>query len=148
MNKKGYAKFEVLTVLVLLVVISAVLLTMILKAVNNQKINMMITNAKNFSNRVIAEEMTGNSYYLKDAIKDEIYDEIRSPFSSNNCDENESKIEFSGANRYVTLKCDEYIKYQNGQRNRMEKKYKKCKVIVAKAMVKRYLVNLMKKKFL
>ncbi len=111
MNKKGYAKFEVLTVLVLLVVISAVLLTMILKAVNNQKINMMITNAKNFSNRVIAEEMTGNSYYLKDAIKDEIYDEIRSPFSSNNCDENESKIEFSGANRYVTLKCDEYIIY-------------------------------------
>ena len=112
MNKRGFAKFEVLTVLVLLVVVSAVLLTMILKAVNNQRINMMITNAKNFSNRVVAEEMTGNSYYLKDAIKDELYEKIRSPFSSKNCDENESKIEFDGAKKYVTLKCDEYIIYK------------------------------------
>ena len=124
MNKRGFAKFEVLTVLVLMIVVSAVLLTIILKAVNNQRINMMITNAKNFSNRVIAEDMSGSSYYLKDAIKDELYDEIKSPFSSHNCDENESKIEYSGSKKYVTLKCDEYIIFNQESNDEDYKVYK------------------------
>ena len=46
MNNKGYGKFEVLTILVLLIVIVAVLLMTILKSVDNQKLNVMVTNAK------------------------------------------------------------------------------------------------------
>ena len=109
MNNKGYGKFEVLTILVLLIVIVAVLLMTILKSVDNQKLNVMVTNAKNFSNKVIAGDASG--YYLRDAIEDGIYDNIRSPFSTNNCDVDESKVEFEGSKKYVTLKCDNYIIY-------------------------------------
>ena len=82
MKNRGFAKFEVLTVLVLMVVVVAILLNAILKIATNQKLNLMITDAKNFSNNVILES-ENSVYYLRDAIKDEIYDEIRSPFSSN-----------------------------------------------------------------
>ncbi len=116
MNNKGFAKFEVLTVLVLIVVVISILLSAILKIANNQKLNLMVTDAKNFSNNVILES-DNSVYYLRDAIKDELYDNIKSPFSSNNCDVDESKIEIRNNRKYVTLKCDEYLIYDEESSN-------------------------------
>lgn len=116
MNKKGFAKFEVLTMLVLIIVVLALLLSAVLKMATNQKLNVMVTNAKNFSSNVILES-ENTVYYLRDAIKDELYDNIKSPFSSNNCDIDESKIEMKDNRKYVTLKCDEYLIYEEESSN-------------------------------
>ena len=116
MNNKGFAKFEVLTILVLIAVIISFLLNAILKMATNQKLNLMVTDAKNFSRNVIVES-DKRVYYLRDAIKDELYDNIRSPFSTSNCDVDESKIEIRNNQKYVTLKCDEYLIYDEESSN-------------------------------
>ncbi len=132
MNNRGFAKFEVLTVIVLLAVIITFLLTSVLKAVNNQKFNLMVTDAKNFSKNIVIDTTDSSVYYLRDAIKDELYDNIRSPFSSNNCDVNESKIEFNGTEKYVTLKCDKYLIYNEVSSNDNFSIYKVSKWLSSK----------------
>ncbi len=124
MNNKGFGKFEVLTMIVLLIVISAILLVMILKGANNQKLNVLSTNARNFADKVISDNNGSGTYYLKDAIDEGLYDSIKSPFSTNDCDIYESKVEFKDNKKYVTLKCDEYIIYNEEANSDTYKIYK------------------------
>lgn len=111
-NNKGFGKFEILTIVVFVFAILAYLLYLTLNGADSQKFTTMRENAVRLANTV-----TTNSYsfhntevvYLQEVIDEKILDKIKSPFSSNNCDASESKVEVIDGQPHVTLKCDDYL---------------------------------------
>ncbi len=112
-NNFGFGKFEVLTVIVLLLGIAAFYMYSILGGVNDKKINKMKSQAVSLNKAVYSnldEYRNSSLVYLEEILDHHIIDNIKSPFSDNSCDLDESKVETVGTSvRYVTLKCDNYL---------------------------------------
>lgn len=112
MNNKGFGKFEVLTIIVVLMIIVGLLLYTILGMGDKQKFDTMQISARNFAEAVAgySDAFTySTSYYLSEALDDNLLDEIKSPFASKYCDIDESRVDYINTKYYVTLKCDEYL---------------------------------------
>ncbi len=111
-NNRGSGRFEIITVIVLLLVIFAVGAYMILGGANNQKFNTMKENAWSFSKTVatnIASFHYSNVVYLGEAIDEGLFSSIKNPFGKGDCDITESKVETIDGKPYVTLKCGKYL---------------------------------------
>lgn len=111
-KNKGFGKFEVLTLIVLLFGIFAYLMYVLLDGVDRQKFTVMKENATRFSNIVgtnIASFNNTDIIYLNDAIEEGLMKKLKSPFSSNYCDATESKVEIINGRYLVTLKCDDFL---------------------------------------
>jgi hypothetical protein len=111
-NNKGFGRFEVLTMTVLIICLSAYLLTVVLQKVNVQKYNTMIDSAISLSKTVANNNNSFHNtetIYLDEVISEGVLSRIKSPFSSGYCDGSQSKVEFINGLPYVTLKCDDYI---------------------------------------
>lgn len=105
-------KREVIIVMLCLLVVGSYLLYSIVdkKIVNNFRAfkynaisfnDVVISNFSSFSNDKIV--------YLAEVIDEGLLTSIKSPFSSNYCDTKESLVEEDDNDRYVTLKCDDYL---------------------------------------
>ncbi len=112
-NKKGFGKFEVLTMIVILLCIFAYLMYIFLGGANKQKFTTMKENAARIGNIAATN---GSSFrntdivYLEEIMDEELLKKnIKSPFSSGYCDSSESKVEMIDGKTYVTLKCDQYL---------------------------------------
>lgn len=113
-NNFGFGKFELLTVLVLLIILIAYLMYSMLGDGNiDKKIEKMRDEAIQFNKAVYTNMDSFHNervVYLEEVIEQGFFDSIKSPFSSNKCDVSESKVETVSQNeRYVTLKCDDYL---------------------------------------
>ena len=111
-NNKGFGKFEVLTMIVIILLIGAYLMYSSLGGVSNQKLKTMKNSAIKFSDAVntnISSFHNTETIYLGEVIDEGLLKKIKSPFSSGNCDEAESKVEIVDGLPYVTLKCDNYL---------------------------------------
>jgi len=111
-NNKGFGKFEVLTMIVIILVIGAFLMNSSLGGASKQKIKTMKNSAIKFSDAVntnISSFHNTETIYLSEVIDEGLLKKIKSPFSSGNCDESESKVEIIEGLPYVTLKCDNYL---------------------------------------
>lgn len=111
-NNNGFGKFEVLTVILLLLCIFGFLMYTILGGASKQKIDTMKKSAISLSKTVA---INGDSFhsvdvvYLDEVIHENLLKNISSPFSSKDCDVGESKVEMIEGHPYVTLKCDAYL---------------------------------------
>lgn len=111
-NNKGFGKYELITVIVILMVIVAFLLWRFLGDANSEKYNTMKKSAT-----VLSQTITTNfdsfhnteTAYLGEAIREGFISPIKSPFSGNECSSIESKIEMKNAKAMVTLRCDDYL---------------------------------------
>lgn len=111
-NNFGFMKYEVLTVMVLILALSSFLLYFIFKGNNSKKFDALMNDAIKFSNVVttnISSFHNSNVVYLGEVMDEKLMSEIRSPFSSRYCDYGESKVELINGTPYVTLKCDSYL---------------------------------------
>lgn len=111
-NNKGFGKFEVLTMIVIILLIGAYLMYSSLGGISSQKLKTMKNSAIKFSDAVntnISSFHNTETIYLGEVIDEGLLSKIKSPFSSGNCDETESKVEIIGGLPYVTLKCDNYL---------------------------------------
>ena len=112
-NNKGYGKFEVLTMIVVLMVIGAFLAYSILGNSEPQKFATMRKDAKNFAKTVVnnlsAAENAKDAYTLGSVVDEGLMNEIDNPFGDDSCNIFESKVELPGSDRYVTLRCGEYL---------------------------------------
>lgn len=111
-NRFGFAKYEVLTVIVLILSLSCFLLYFVFNGVNKRKFDVLMNDAIRFSNVVttnIASFHNSNVVYLGEVMDEELMSEIRSPFSSKYCNYGESKVELIDGSPYVTLRCDNYL---------------------------------------
>lgn len=110
---RSKSKFEIPLVITALIVLVAWLLNMILNNALTQKFTAFKYSAMSFNSAVktnLDYFQNSNIVYLDEAIDAELIDNIKSPFSKNNCDIKESKIEIENGNEeYITLKCDDFL---------------------------------------
>ncbi len=111
-NNKGFAKFEVITIVLILLVVFAFLFYMILNGASGQKFTTMKENANSFS-KAVATNIDSfhyiNTVYLGEAIDEKVFNKLKNPFGSGDCDPAESKVETIDGKTYVTLKCGKYL---------------------------------------
>ena len=110
-NSKGFGRFEILTVFVLMLALGAYLCCVALGGSSKQKFGAMEKSANSFLNTVKANTGSfGNLdvVYLDEVIKEGLLAKIKSPFSAHNCSVSESRVNL-GSNPTVTLKCDNYL---------------------------------------
>ena len=111
-NNYGFGKYEVLTVIVLLLAVVAFLAYSLLGGVSTQKLQTMRDNANNFS-RTVANNMNSfhntENVYLGEAVDEKILKEIKSPVGGGYCSLSESFVHFDNGMPYVTFKCGNYL---------------------------------------
>ena len=127
-NEKGKGTYEFLTVAVTCLILSAILLFIVIN--NNQKEKYQVfrynaktvgINAVNYNN-----ETSEDVVYLYELINSNLVTRIKNNFSGDEyCDMYESKVVFSLNNKKVTLKCGEYLIYNQDV---TDKKYNIYKV--------------------
>ena len=112
MNEKGFGKFEVLTIIVLLLAIFAYLMYSLLGGASKQKINAMKDSAVTFGKTVAGDTNSfpnPDNIYLDEAIENGLMNKIKSPVRRGYCDGSESKFTMINGSVHVTLKCGDYI---------------------------------------
>ena len=127
-DEKGKGTYEFLTVAVTCLILSAILLFIVIN--NNQKEKYQVfrynaktvgINAVNYNN-----ETSEDVVYLYELINSNLVTRIKNNFSGDEyCDMYESKVVFSGSSKKVTLKCGEYLIYNQDV---TDKKYNIYKV--------------------
>ena len=113
-NENGRGTYEFLTVAVTCLVLSAILLFIVIN--NNQKEKYEVfrysakivgINAVNYNNKT-----SDDAVYLYELINADLVSKIKNIFSGDEfCDVYESKVVFKGSNKKVTLRCGNYLIY-------------------------------------
>lgn len=112
MNNKGFMRFEVLTILFIMLVAICGGGLLIIKGANGQKINTMSSNGLRLSEVVVTNISSFrnlNTVYLDEVIKEELMDNIKNPFGGGNCDATASRVDIVSGDPYTTLKCGDYL---------------------------------------
>ncbi len=111
-NNYGFGRFEVLTVIVLLLAIFAYLAYSVLGGTSPRKIDAMKDSAISFSKAVTVNNSSFHNtenVYLQEVIDEKLIKEIKSPVSMGNCSSSESVVQLIGGMPYVTLKCGKIL---------------------------------------
>ncbi len=113
MNNKGFAKYEVLTMVAVLIILFAIGFNFIINSANTQKFKTMRSSAQSFANTVAGDtdgfDVYFNEHYLSEVLDNKMLKAVKSPFSGKSCDVDESKVFVLDGKRLVTLKCDQYL---------------------------------------
>ena len=105
-------KVEIIIVACSMLFVVSYLLYTLLSSSNNTKINIFKRDAFSFcqtvmkNNNIFSEK---NIVFLEEVIDEGLMTNIKSPFSSNLCDSTQSKVARINNSWFVTLKCDDYL---------------------------------------
>lgn len=127
-DEKGKGTYEFLTVAVTCLILSAILLFIVINNTQKEKYEVFKYNAKTVGiNAVNYNNKTSDDVvYLYELINSNLVTRIKNNFSGDEyCDMYESKVVFSGSSKKVTLKCGEYLIYNQDV---TDKKYNIYKV--------------------
>ena len=111
-NNKGFGRYEILTVIVLMLIIFCILSVVMFGGISKQKIETMKKNAITFNSAVttnIASFHNTETVYLQEAIDEKLIGEIKSPVGGGKCSPSESLVELIDGTPYVTLKCNNVL---------------------------------------
>ncbi len=127
-NEKGKGTYEFLTVAVTCLILSAILLFIVINNTQKEKYEVFRYNAKTVGINAVNynNETSEDVVYLYELINSNLVTRIKNNFSGDvYCDMYESKVVFSGSSKKVTLKCGEYLIYNQDV---TDKKYNIYKV--------------------
>lgn len=111
-NSNGFGKFEVLTMIAILLIIFGLLSSIILGGTSSKKLDTMKNSAVSFSKTVstnINSFHNLENVYLGEAIDEKIIKKIKNPTGSGYCSESESIVQIIEGDPYVTLRCGDYL---------------------------------------
>ena len=111
-NNNGFAKYEVLTVIVLLMLVGTFLLYGVIQQSPKEKIKTLKNDAIKFSNAVSTNNDTfhnTNLVYLGEVIDEKLLREMKNPVGKGNCSRSESFVEMVNGSVVVTLRCGNYL---------------------------------------
>ena len=111
-NNKGFGKFEVLTMIVVLLCIFAFLAYRFLGGASLKKLDTMKNSASNLAKTVIVNRESfynPSKVFLGEVIDEQLVKDIKNPIGEGNCSHSESYVELGEHNNYVTLQCGDYI---------------------------------------
>ena len=112
MNNKGSVRFEIMTIIVLIISIFVFVMYFILQGVNNQKYTTMKDNGISFSKTVtvnIASFHYPDIVYLEEAIDEGVIRPIKNPLGRGYCDVAQSRIDMINGQPFTTLVCGDYM---------------------------------------
>ena len=127
-NEKGKGTYEFLTVAVTCLILSTILLFIVINNTQKEKYEVFRYNAKTVGINAVNynNETSEDVVYLYELINSNLVTRIKNNFSGDEyCDMYESKVVFSGSSKKVTLKCGEYLIYNQDV---TDKKYNIYKV--------------------
>ena len=127
-NVNGRGTYEFLTVAVTCLILSAILLFIVINNTQKEKYEVFKYNAKTVGINAVNynNETSEDVVYLYELINSNLVTRIKNNFSGDEyCDMYESKVVFSGSSKKVTLKCGEYLIYNQDV---TDKKYNIYKV--------------------
>ena len=127
-NEKGKGTYEFLTVAVTCLILSAILLFIVINNTQKEKYEVFKYNAKTVGINAVNynNETSEDVVYLYELINSNLVTRIKNNFSGDEyCDMYESKVVFFGSSKKVTLKCGEYLIYNQDV---TDKKYNIYKV--------------------
>ena len=113
-NEKGKGTYEFLTVAVTCLILSAILLFIVINNNKQEKFQVFRYNAKTVGINAVNYNNKSNIdvVYLYELINNNLVTNIKNSFSgSAYCDIYESKVVFDNNTKKVTLKCGEYLIY-------------------------------------
>ncbi len=111
-NNKGFGKFEVLTIIVVLMGIGAFLAYQFLGGTSLKKVGTMRDSASSFvRTAVVHKDEFSNSQFvsLDEVIIEQYMKDIKNPAGKGNCSRSESFIEFEDHGNFITLVCGDFI---------------------------------------
>lgn len=107
-----FRKYEVITVILLLLLIFTAMLNMSLSGVDAQRIKTMRNSANRIRDVVTMNAgnfMNNEKVYLGEVLDEKLIKEVKSPVSSGSCSSSESYVELIDDKYQVTLKCGDYL---------------------------------------
>lgn len=126
-NSKGFGKFEIIIMMLILIVIFVFGFYMLLNGAKGQQYATMKDNAVTFSKTVatnIASFHNVNYVYLEEVIDEKLLDSITNPFGGGKCSVSESVVHIKEGLPYVTLRCgNKLIDDENFSKNKDVKVY-------------------------
>ena len=111
-NNKGFAKYEVVTVLVLILAVGSYLMYVFLGGTPKTKMKVFKSDALRLSDTVatnIASFHNTGIVFLQEVYDEKLISTIKNPLGFGNCDETESKVEIIDGKPVVWLKCGNYL---------------------------------------
>lgn len=111
-SNKGFGKFEVLTIMVVLLIIFCILSMNLFGGVSKQKIETMKKSATSFTTSVTTNIDTFHNtekVYLQEVIDEELIRPIKSPVGGGKCSGADSYVELIDGMPYVTLNCNNVL---------------------------------------
>ena len=111
-SNKGFGKFEVLTIMVVLLIIFCILSMNLFGGVSKQKIETMKKSATSFTSSVTTNIDTFHNtekVYLQEVIDEELIRPIKSPVGGGKCSGADSYVELIDGMPYVTLNCNNVL---------------------------------------
>ena len=111
-NNKGFAKYEVITVLVLILAVGSYLMYVFLGCTPKTKMKVFKNDALRLSDTVatnIASFHNTGIVFLQEVYDEKLISTIKNPLGFGNCDETESKVEIIDGKPVVWLKCGNYL---------------------------------------
>ena len=115
MSSWGKSNYEFLTVAVVCLILAAIVLGIALNNVQKERFRVFRYNAKTVGINAINYEARNSDsiVYLYELINDNLVTEVKNNFSGDEfCDYYQSKVEFVGDKKLVTLKCGKYLIYK------------------------------------
>ena len=111
-NNRGFGKFEVLTVIVLLMAIGAYLMFCVLKGSSKEGFQTMKNSAIKFGNAASVNNDTFHNtgvVYLGEVQDEKLISNIKNPLGKGYCSPSESFAEIGGSSTNVTFRCGNYL---------------------------------------
>ncbi len=111
-SNKGFGKFEVLTIMVVLLIIFCILSMNLFGGVSKQRIETMKKSATSFTSSVTTNIDTFHNtekVYLQEVIDEELIRPIKSPVGGGKCSGADSYVELIDGMPYVTLNCNNVL---------------------------------------
>lgn len=111
-NNKGIGKYEILTVIVLLLLVFCILSMNLFGGVSIQKVETMKKSAVSFSSTVAANISSFHNteyVYLQEVVDEGLMGPIKSTLGGGYCSSSESFVEIDNGMPYVTMKCNNVL---------------------------------------
>ncbi len=111
-NNKGFGSREMLTVSTICLILATILLMIAIESSYEEKYKVMEYNARVFGLSATIYEMENNndSVYMIELLDDDMFTRIKNPFGGPEyCSSTESKVEYEGERKYITLRCGNYL---------------------------------------
>ena len=110
-NNEGFGSKEILTVSIVCFILAGILLYISVKSSYQEKFRVLEHNARVFGNSATVYQIENNNdeITMSELLDNGLFARVKNPFGNEYCDIYESRVEYENDQKFVTLRCGEYL---------------------------------------